>query len=89
MKIFVIILISLFTTGITANSYCDQQYEQLGIVTNNIKQNVPLIIVLSKLVVISPIIVHLVFIKHNICVEENGVLLVFTVIPKQEVEDGQ
>ena len=38
MTISVIILISLFTTGIIANSYCDQQYEQLGIVTNNIKQ---------------------------------------------------
>ena len=38
MKIFVIILISLFTTGITANSYCDQQYEQLQTAANNIKQ---------------------------------------------------
>ena len=38
MKTSVIILVSLFTTGITANSYCDQQYEQLDIITNNIKQ---------------------------------------------------
>ena len=39
MMIFVIILISLFTTGITANSYCDQQLKQLQTATNNIKQN--------------------------------------------------
>ena len=39
MKTSVIILISLFTTGITANSYCDQQYEQLQTAANNIKQN--------------------------------------------------
>ena len=38
MKTSVIILISLFTTGITANSYCDQQLKQLQITTNNIKQ---------------------------------------------------
>ena len=38
MKTFVIILISLFTTGITANSYCDQQYQQLRTAANNIKQ---------------------------------------------------
>ena len=38
MKTFVIILISLFTTGITANSYCDQQYQQLQTAANNIKQ---------------------------------------------------
>ena len=39
MKTFVIIFVSLFTTGITANSYCDQQHEhvQLDIITNNIK----------------------------------------------------
>ena len=37
MKIFVIILISLFTTGITANSYCDQQLKQLEITTKNFK----------------------------------------------------
>ena len=37
--IFIIILISLFTTGITANSYCDQQLKQLQTATNNIKQN--------------------------------------------------
>ena len=38
----IIILISLFTTPITANdSYCDQQYEELHITTNNIKQNCP------------------------------------------------
>ena len=39
MKTSVIILISLFTTGITANSYCDQQYKQLQTAANNIKQN--------------------------------------------------
>ena len=39
MKIFTIIIISLFTTGITANSYCDQQLKQLQTATNNIKQN--------------------------------------------------
>ena len=39
MMVFVIILISLFTTGITANSYCDQQLKQLQTATNNIKQN--------------------------------------------------
>ena len=39
MMIFAIILISLFTTGITANSYCDQQLKQLHTATNNIKQN--------------------------------------------------
>ena len=38
MKTFVIILILLFTTGTTANSYCDQQYEQLQTAANNIKQ---------------------------------------------------
>ena len=38
MKTSVIILISLFTTGITANSYCDQQYQQLLTAANNIKQ---------------------------------------------------
>ena len=38
MKTSIIILISLFTTGITANSYCDQQYEQLQTVANNIRQ---------------------------------------------------
>ena len=32
------ILISLFTTGITANSYCDQQLKQLETATNNIKR---------------------------------------------------
>ena len=37
--IFAVILISLFTTGITANSYCDQQLNQLQTATNNIKQN--------------------------------------------------
>ena len=38
----IIILISLFTTPITAdNSYCDQQYEELQVTTNNIKQNCP------------------------------------------------
>ena len=36
--IFVIILISSFTTGMTANSYCDQQLKQLSSATNNIKQ---------------------------------------------------
>ena len=30
---------SSFTTGITANSYCDQQLKQLELTTNNIKQN--------------------------------------------------
>ena len=39
IMIFAIILISLFTTGITANSYCDQQLKQLQTATNNIKQN--------------------------------------------------
>ena len=39
MMIFAIILVSLFTTGITANSYCDQQLKQLETATNNIKQN--------------------------------------------------
>ena len=38
MKTSVIILISLFTSGITANSYCDQQYEQLQTAANNVKQ---------------------------------------------------
>ena len=38
LKTSVIILISLFTTGITANSYCDQQLKQLEIAKNNIKQ---------------------------------------------------
>ena len=38
MKTIIIILISLFTTGITANSYCDQQYEQLQTAANNVKQ---------------------------------------------------
>ena len=32
-------LISLFTTGITANSYCDHQLKQLETAANNIKQN--------------------------------------------------
>ena len=35
--IFAIILISLFTTGITANSYCDQQINQLHSAARNIK----------------------------------------------------
>ena len=35
----IIFLISSFTTGITANSYCDQQLKQLELTTNNIKQN--------------------------------------------------
>ena len=39
MMMFVIILISLFTTGITANSYCDHQLKQLETTTNDIKQN--------------------------------------------------
>jgi len=34
----IIIIISLFTTGITANSYCDQQLKQLQTATSNIKQ---------------------------------------------------
>ena len=33
-----IIIISLFTTGITATPYCDQQLKQLQITTNNLKQ---------------------------------------------------
>ena len=37
--IFLAILISSFTTGITANSYCDQQLNQIRTATNNIKQN--------------------------------------------------
>ena len=35
----IIFLIFSFTTGITANSYCDQQLKQLELTTNNIKQN--------------------------------------------------
>ena len=34
----IIILISLFTTGITANSYCDHQIKRFQISANNIKQ---------------------------------------------------
>ena len=33
-----IILISLFTTGITATPYCDQQLKQLQVAANNLKQ---------------------------------------------------
>ena len=36
--IIFIFVISSFTTGITANSYCDQQLNQLHIAANNIKQ---------------------------------------------------
>ena len=40
MTLPIIILISIFTTGITAaNSYCDQQLNQLHITADNIKQN--------------------------------------------------
>ena len=39
ITLFIIIIISLFTTEITANSYCDQQLKQLQITANNIKQN--------------------------------------------------
>ena len=37
--IIIIIITSLFTTGITATPYCDQQLKQLQITANNIKQN--------------------------------------------------
>ena len=37
--IFLAILVSSFTTGTTANSYCDQQLKQLNTATNNIKRN--------------------------------------------------
>ena len=36
--IFMIILIFSFTTGITANSHCDQQLNQIRLATNNIRQ---------------------------------------------------
>ena len=52
MKTFIIILISLFTTGITANSYCDQQYEQLQLQLTILNKNVPLMTLLSNPVVI-------------------------------------
>ena len=35
----IIFLISSFTTGITADSYYDQQLKQLELTTNSIKQN--------------------------------------------------
>ena len=35
----IIVLISSFTSGITANSYCDQQLNRLRTTANNIKQN--------------------------------------------------
>ena len=38
MMIFSVILITSFTTGITANSYCDQQLNQLLTAASNIKQ---------------------------------------------------
>ena len=38
----IIILISLFTTGIIATSYCDQQLKQFRLVTKNLKHNCPL-----------------------------------------------
>ena len=95
MKTSVIILISLFTTGMTANSYCDQQYQQLQTATIiTLNKNVPLRTLPSKLAVIlihyfTSILNLLVFTKRSVGVEENGVPLVFTVILKQQMEDGQ
>ena len=87
----IIFLISSFTTGITANSYCDQQLKQLKLTTNKI---IPLMILPSKLVVmliLSPCLLRnlLVLTKCAAGVEENGVPLVFSVILKQQVEDGK
>ena len=39
VTLHIIFLITSFTTGITANSYCDHQLEQLELTTKNIKQN--------------------------------------------------
>ena len=62
---------------------------KLQLITLN--KNVPLMTLLLKLVVI---LTHytsllLVSIRHIVGVEENGVPLVFSVIPKQQMEDGQ
>ena len=54
--ILMIILIFSFTTGITANSYGDQQFNQLNTATNNTKQNCSLT---SKLAVILMILASL------------------------------
>ena len=93
MKTSVIILISLFTTGMTANSYCDQQYQQLQTAANNIRQKCSTNdISIKSCCDLNPLLSlrHLlVSTKCSVGVEENGVPLVFTVILKQQMEDGQ
>ena len=84
LPIIIIIIISLYTTGIIAtNSYCDQQLNQLHIVADNIKQNCSLGNFLSKHSVILMLFISLLnllmFIKHSVCVEENGVVVTINV----------
>ena len=88
-----IILISLFTTGITATPYCDQQLKQLQVAANNLKQNVPSTILPYQLAVTlmlsTSLLNLLVYTKWTVGVEENGILLMSTVTLQQQMEDGQ
>ena len=86
----IIFLISSVITGITANSYCDQQLKQLRTTTRNIKKKCSAKNIVIKTccdanalnIFTAPPAVYQMQ-------EECGVPLVFSVILKQQMEDGQ